>query len=199
MENGPSADSEIIFFSSWKWVLAGNQLTVTEPTGHASTFPLNSQQPIGIERENLQDMWLHCQQCLTQCQLIEAAVEQLNASPTASSVLPFFPLTVGRRPNATPSNSTTTTTKLSTASSSSSNKENQMVQPVLMGLKSFDGSVRSACSSATSKAPSVRRGDNQHQLSSVATKTVDVPGIGRVIQRSSGWSKCISLGSSSRS
>lgn len=185
MENGPSADSEIIFYSSWKWVFAGNQLTVTEPSGHTSTFPLNSKEPTGLDRENLQEMWLHCRECLAHCEKIETAVEHVNDSPAISTVLPLFPLTVGRRPNSTPSN---LTTKLSTAS----NKENQMVQPILMGLKSFDGSVRSSCSNATSKAQSVRPGDNQRQFSSV-TQTVEVPGIGRVMQRSSGYLNIFAL------
>lgn len=125
-----------------------------------------------MDRESMRDMWAHLKECLTHCEQIEAAVNQLAALPVANSTLPFFPLTIGRKPPAPNSN------KLS-----NSNKENQMSEPVLSGLKSFDGSVRSAVNS-TCKTASIRKIEQQKVVTAI--RTVDVPGIGRAIQKSSG-------------
>ena len=58
-----------------------------------------------------------------------------------------------------------------------------MIEPVLSGLKSFDGSVRSSINSSY-KTSSVRRFDQQQQVN--VSRTVIVPGIGRALQKSSG-------------
>lgn len=177
MENGPDADFEALFYCGWKMSRTSNAklLQITEPAGGPVTnVPLtNSDQSPDLDRESLRDMWRHLTECLAHCERIESAVHQLTGlAGTSGSPLPFFPLTVGRKPtaNAAP------TPKLS-----SSNKENRMVEPVLSGLKSFDGSVRSATNSS-SRGSSLR----QKIPSNVGTRMVEVVGIGRAIQKPSG-------------
>ena len=57
-----------------------------------------------------------------------------------------------------------------------------MAEPILSGLKSFDGSVRSSVNS-TCKTSSLRRFDQQQ---ADVSRAVSVPGIGRALQKSSG-------------
>ena len=170
MENGPNADFEALFYSGWKMARTLNGLQITEPNGQTSTLALKNEEP-QLDRESTRDLWHHLKECLVHCERIEAAVNQLAALPVGNTSLPFFPLTIGRKPPTPSSN------KLSC-----SNKENQITEPVLSGLKSFDGSVRSAANSSCKS--SLRRLDQQKPVN--ITRTVEVLGIGRAIQKSSG-------------
>lgn len=172
MENGPDADFETIFYCGWKLVRSQTSLAVTEPDGSASTWPLNKGEPT-LERDTIRDYWYHLKECLAHCERIEAAVNQLAALPVSNGSLPFFPLTIGRKPPAP----TPTVQQLST-----SNKENRMSEPVLSGLKSFDGSVRSAANSSC-KSSTIRRPE---QPKPGIVHAVDVPGIGRAIRKTTG-------------
>ena len=177
MENGPDADFEVLFYCGWKLVRTQTNLLVTEPNGPTTTWPLNKGEPM-LDRETTREMWYHLKESLAHCERIEAAVNQLADMPVSNGSLPFFPLTIGRKP-AAPS---PCVKQLST-----SNKENQMspiLDPLLSGLKSFDGSVRSTVSSS-SKASSIRH--PEQQKSAYVIHTVDVPGIGRAMRKSSGW------------
>ena len=173
MENGPDGDFEMLFYSGWKMVRSRVNLLVTEPHGQTSTWQLKDGEP-QLDRESVRDLWHHLKECQSHCERIEASINQLVALPISNGSLPFFPLTIGRKPIASPAS----TTKLSL-----SNKENLSSEPLLSGLKSFDGSVRSVASNS-SKASSLRRIDNQTPAS--ISRTVDVPGIGKAIQKSSG-------------
>lgn len=173
MENGPNADFEVLFYSGWKVVRTQTNLIFTEPSGQVTTLVLTNGEPL-IDRESTKDMWNHLKDCLNHCERIEAAVNQLAALPISNSSLPFFPLTVGRRPV-----SQNTSSKFSPMA----NKENQMNQsPLLSGLKSFDGSVRSnvlsSCKTYLRQMDSVK--------TSQVSRIVEVAGIGRAVQRSSG-------------
>lgn len=172
MENGPSADFEALFYSGWKMARSLNSLQITEPNGLMSTLTLKNDDEPHLDREITRDLWNHLKECYAHCERIEASVNQLASLPVANGSLQFFPLTIGRKP-ISPSS-----TKLSL-----SNKENRMTEPVLSGLKSFDGSVRSAANSSC-KSSSLRRLD-QHNPDNI-TKAIDVPGIGRVFQKNSG-------------
>lgn len=172
MENGPNGDFEAIFYSGSKMVRTHNSLMLSEPNGRITNIALTSNEP-SLDREVTRDMWNHLKECLVHCQRIEATVEQLNVLAFNGS-LPYFPITIGRRPPAHPSAGN----KLCL-----NNKENQMTEPALSGLKSFDGSVRSSISSSC-KTSSVRRLDQQQQVN--VSRTVVVPGVGRAIQKSSG-------------
>nr|SVE85404.1 EOG090X03P9 [Daphnia pulicaria] len=172
MENGPNADFEALFYSGWKMARSLNSLQITEPNGLMSTLTLKNDDEPHLDREITRDMWNHLKECYAHCERIEASVNQLASLPVANGSLQFFPLTIGRKP-ISPSS-----TKLSL-----SNKENRMTEPVLSGLKSFDGSVRSAANSSC-KSSSLRRLD-QHNPDNI-TKAIDVPGIGRVFQKNSG-------------
>ena len=180
MENGPDGDFEMLFYSGWKMVKTNVSLLVTEPHGQTSTWQLNGGEP-QLDRESVRELWHHLKECQSHCERIEASVNQLVALPISNGSLPFFPLTIGRKPVASPAS----TTKLSL-----SNKENVASEPVLSGLKSFDGSVRSVASN-NSKSSSGRRIDNQ--TPATISRTVDVPGIGRAIQKSSGNYICPSF------
>lgn len=173
MENGPDADFEALFYSGWKMSrsLHLNNLQITEPNGHTSTLALKNDEP-QLDRETTRDLWNHLKECLVHCERIEAAVNQLAALPVGNNSLAFFPLTIGRKPQAPTSN------KLSC-----SNKENQISEPVLSGLKSFDGSVRSTANSSC-KSSSLRPLDQQKPVN--ITRTAVVEGIGRVFQKSTG-------------
>nr|SVE84168.1 EOG090X03P9 [Daphnia pulex] len=172
MENGPNADFEALFYSGWKMARTLNSLQITEPNGLMSTLTLKNDDEPHLDREITRDLWNHMKECYAHCERIEASVNQLASLPVANGSLQFFPLTIGRKP-ISPSS-----TKLSL-----SNKENRMTEPVLSGLKSFDGSVRSAANSSC-KSSSLRRLD-QHNPDNI-TKAIDVPGIGRVFQKNSG-------------
>lgn len=179
MENGPEADFEVNFYSGWKLVRTQGKLVITEPNGSASSWPLSKGEPL-LDREANREMWYHVKETLAHCERIEAAVNQLAALPISNGSLPFFPLTIGRKPPA-PS---PTVKHLAP-----SNKENQMspmAEPLLSGLKSFDGSVRSTVSNV-SKASSVRHPEQQKP--SYIIHTVDVPGIGRAVRKSTGSHK----------
>lgn len=171
MENGPNADFEALFYSGWKMTRTVNGLQITEPSGQTSTLALKNDEP-HLERESTRDLWHHLKECLAHCERVEGVVNQLASLPVASGSLPFFPLTIGRKPMAPSSNK-----------QPSSNKENQVTEPVLSGLKSFDGSVRSAVNSS-GKSSSLRRLDHYKPVN--ITRTVEVAGIGRAIQKSSG-------------
>lgn len=170
MENGPNADFEALFYSGWKMARTLNGLQITEPNGQTSTVTFKNEEP-QLDRESTRDLWHHLKECLAHCERIETTVNQLAALPVSNSSLPFFPLTIGRKPPSPSSN------KLSC-----SNKENQIAEPVLSGLKSFDGSVRSAANSSCKS--SLRRLDQQKSVN--ITRTVEVLGIGLAIQKSSG-------------
>nr|SVE75033.1 EOG090X03P9 [Daphnia dolichocephala] len=171
MENGPNADFEALFYSGWKMTRTVNSLQITEPSGQTSTLALKNDEP-QLDRESTRDLWYHLKECLAHCERLEGVVTQLASLPAVNGSLPLFPLTIGRKPIPPSSN------KLSC-----SNKENQMMEPVLSGLKSFDGSVRSAINSS-GKSSSLRRVD--HHKPVTVTRTVEVSGIGRAIQKSSG-------------
>jgi len=178
MENGPNGDFETIFYSGSKLVRTVNSLVVSEPSGRLTTLALSNNEPT-FDRESTRDMWNHLKECLAHCLRIEAAVTQLTTLPLSGS-LPFFPITIGRRP---------ASAQVASSKLSVSNKENRMVEPVLSGLKSFDGSVRSGVSNSvtsniSSKTTALRCFDPQQAIS--VSRTVDVPGIGRAIQKSSG-------------
>jgi uncharacterized alpha-E superfamily protein len=172
MENGPNADFEALFYSGWKMARSLNSLQITEPNGLVSTLTLKNEDEPQLDREITIDMWNHLKECYAHCERIEASINQLASLPVANGSFQFFPLTIGRKPIAPSSN------KLSL-----SNKENRITEPVLSGLRSFDGSVRSAANSSC-KNSSLRRLDH-HNPDSI-TKAVDVLGIGRVFQKNSG-------------
>ena len=175
MENVPNADFEGIFYSGHKLVRTqGGSLTLTEANGRITTMTLINNEPT-LDRESVRDMWNHLKECLVHCERIEATVTQLTALSMNGS-LPFFPLTIGRKP--AQQQPVITHSKLSM-----SNKENRIAEPVLSGLKSFDGSVRSSSSSCKTSS-ALRRVDHQQQ--SAVSRTVDVPGIGRAIQKTTG-------------
>nr|CAG4643105.1 EOG090X03P9 [Ilyocryptus agilis] len=177
MENGPDGDFEAIFYSGWKLVRTQGNLSVTEPGGGpASTWTLKDGEP-QLDRESIREMWYHLKECRAHCERIEAAVNQLAALPICNGSLPFFPLTVGRKPVVQPAGNKQLTIN---------NKENQIQisEPALSGLKSFDGSVRSAANSSCKSTASLRRPDQQKSVA--VSRTVDVPGIGRAVQKSSG-------------
>ena len=176
MENGPNGDFEILFYSGWKMVRTSTNLTVTEASGLTSTYGIGQDNEVNLDRENQRDMWLHFKECMAHCERIETTINQL-ATLSAGSNLPLFPLTIGRRPAPATTSGRTSTN----ITNGSNNKENQILEPVLLGLKSFDGSVRGSIGS--SKMPSLRRSDSQ--LSTVS-QTVDVPGIGRAVRKSTG-------------
>ncbi|XP_057374397.2 serine/threonine-protein kinase PLK4-like [Daphnia carinata] len=171
MENGPNADFEALFYSGWKMTRTTNGLQITEPNGQMTTLTLKNEEP-HLDRESIRDLWHHLKECLAHCERVEEVVNQLASLPIANGSLPFFPITIGRKPMAPSSNK-----------QSCSNKENQVTEPVLSGLKSFDGSVRSAVNNS-GKSASLRRLD-QPKLVNI-TRTVEVSGIGRAIQKSSG-------------
>ena len=172
MENGPNGDFEAIFYSGLKMVRTLNNLVLSEPNGRITNITITNNEPL-LDREATREMWSHLKECLVHCQQIEATIEQLKNLPLNGS-LPYFPITIGRRPPAQSS----VANKLCL-----NNKENQMIEPVLSGLKSFDGSVRSSINSSY-KTSSVRRFDQQQQVN--VSRTVIVPGIGRALQKSSG-------------
>nr|SVE70956.1 EOG090X03P9 [Daphnia similis]SVE71587.1 EOG090X03P9 [Daphnia similis]SVE72219.1 EOG090X03P9 [Daphnia similis] len=171
MENGPNADFEALFYSGWKMTRTTNGLQITEPNGQTTTLTLKNEEP-HLDRESIRDLWHHLKECLAHCERVEEVVNQLASLPIANGSLPFFPLTIGRKPMAPSSNK-----------QSCSNKENQVTEPVLSGLKSFDGSVRSAVNNS-GKSSSLRRLDHPKMVN--ITRTVEVSGIGRAIQKSSG-------------
>lgn len=182
MENGPNADFEALFYSGWKMARSFhlNNLQITEPNGQTSTLLLkNGSNEPQLDRESTRDLWYHLKECLTHCERIEASVSQLAALPVGNSSLPFFPLTIGRKPQAPTSN------KLSC-----SNKENQISEPVLSGLKSFDGSVRSTANSSC-KSSSLKRLEQLNPVN--ITRTAEVEGIGRVFQKSTGKFRLVFL------
>nr|SVE86661.1 EOG090X03P9 [Daphnia similis] len=171
MENGPNADFESLFYSGWKMTRTTNGLQITEPNGQTTTLTLKNGEP-HLDRESIRDLWHHLKECLAHCERVEEVVNQLASLPIANGSLPFFPITIGRKPMAPSSNK-----------QSCSNKENQVTEPVLSGLKSFDGSVRSAVNNS-GKSSSLRRLDYPKPVN--ITRTVEVSGIGRAIQKSSG-------------
>lgn len=173
MENGPNADFEALFYSGWKMVRTQTNLVLTQPCGQVTQIALNNGEPL-IDRDSTKDMWYHLKECLSHCERIEAAVNQLAALPISNSSLPFFPLTVGRKP----------VTQISSSKfSPMANKENHMNHsPLLSGLKSFDGSVRS--NGLSSCKTSLKQVDPAK--TSQVSRVVEVPGIGRAVQRSSG-------------
>ncbi|XP_032787305.2 serine/threonine-protein kinase PLK4 isoform X2 [Daphnia magna] len=171
MENGPNADFEALFYSGWKMTRTTNGLQITEPSGQTTTLTLKNEEP-HLDRESIRDLWHHLKECLAHCERVEEVVNQLASLPIANGSLPFFPITIGRKPMAPSSNK-----------QSCSNKENQVTEPVLSGLKSFDGSVRSAVNNS-GKTSSLRRLDHPKLVN--ITRTVEVFGIGRAIQKSSG-------------
>nr|SVE80651.1 EOG090X03P9 [Daphnia magna] len=171
MENGPNADFEALFYSGWKMTRTTNGLQITEPNGQTTTLTLKNEEP-HLDRESIRDLWHHLKECLAHCERVEEVVNQLASLPIANGSLPFFPITIGRKPMAPSSNK-----------QSCSNKENQVTEPVLSGLKSFDGSVRSAVNNS-GKTSSLRRLDHPKLVN--ITRTVEVSGIGRAIQKSSG-------------
>nr|SVE79400.1 EOG090X03P9 [Daphnia magna] len=171
MENGPNADFEALFYSGWKMTRTTNGLQITEPNGQTTTLTLKNEEP-HLDRESIRDLWHHLKECLAHCERVEEVVNQLASLPIANGSLPFFPITIGRKPMAPSSNK-----------QSCSNKENQVTEPVLSGLKSFDGSVRSAVNNS-GKTSSLRRLDHPKLVN--ITRTVEVFGIGRAIQKSSG-------------
>lgn len=171
MENEPNGDFEVIFYSGSKMVRTLNSLVLNEPNGRITTIALTNNEP-SLDREATRDMWNHLKECLVHCQRIDTAIEQLKTLPLNGS-LPCFPITIGRRPPA----QSTVSNKLCL-----NNKENQMAEPILSGLKSFDGSVRSSVNS-TCKTSSLRRFDQQQ---ADVSRAVTVPGIGRALQKSSG-------------
>nr|SVE87914.1 EOG090X03P9 [Daphnia similis] len=171
MENGPNADFESLFYSGWKMTRTTNGLQITEPNGQTTTLTLKNGEP-HLDRESIRDLWHHLKECLAHCERVEEVVNQLASLPIANGSLPFFPITIGRKPMAPSSNK-----------QSCSNKENQVTEPVLSGLKSFDGSVRSAVNNS-GKSSSLRRLDHPKLVN--ITRTVEVSGIGRAIQKSSG-------------
>lgn len=182
MENGPNADFEALFYSGWKMARSFhlNNLQITEPNGQTSTLLLkNGSNEPQLDRESTRDLWYHLKECLTHCERIEASVSQLAGLPVGNSSLPFFPLTIGRKPQAPTSN------KLSC-----SNKENQISEPVLSGLKSFDGSVRSTANSSC-KSSSLKRLEQLNPVN--ITRTAEVEGIGRVFQKSTGKFRLVFL------
>ena len=178
MENGPDADFEAIFYSGWKLVKSQSNLILTEPHGPTSTYSLSKGEPL-LDRENTRELWYHLKECLLHCERIEAGVNQLAALPVSNGSLPFFPMTIGRKPVTPPSAGVNQL-------SSSSNKENRMMmsEPVLSGLRSFDGSLRnsSTASSCKSSSTSSRKPDKLDPV----TQTADVPRIGRALQKLSG-------------
>nr|CAG4638347.1 EOG090X03P9 [Cyclestheria hislopi] len=169
MENGPNSDFEAMFYSGTKLVRTQNNLIITEPTGGTSTYSLDQNEP-AFDVGHLREFWIHFKEGLEHCERIEDAITQLTHLPV-NTLLPLFPLTIGRRPNQQQTPSTKTST---------SDKENQVMEPVLSGLKSFDGSVRSS----SSKAPPLRRLDAQQN--STISRSVHVPGIGQVIHKHTG-------------
>lgn len=171
MENGPNADFEMLFYNGWKFIWTLSNLQTIEPNGQASNWPLTKGDPT-FDRDVLQDLWRHLNECHAHCIHLESTIEQIAKLAVGKSSLPFFPLTIGRKPSSTVPNNN----KISIC-----NKENQVSEPVLSGLKSFDGSVRSAVSSASKN--SVRRLDQQKPG---GITQMEVPGIGRVIQKSQG-------------
>nr|SVE89791.1 EOG090X03P9 [Daphnia sinensis]SVE91047.1 EOG090X03P9 [Daphnia sinensis]SVE91672.1 EOG090X03P9 [Daphnia sinensis] len=171
MENGPNADFESLFYSGWKMTRTTNGLQLTEPNGQTTTLTLKNGEP-HLDRESIRDLWYHLKECLAHCERVEEVVNQLASLPISNGSLPFFPITIGRKPMAPSSNK-----------QSCSNKENQVTEPVLSGLKSFDGSVRSAVNNS-GKNSSLRRLDHPKLVN--ITRTVEVSGIGRAIQKSSG-------------
>lgn len=138
MENGPNADFETLFYSGWKLTRNSNGLQITEPNGQTSIHPLKNDEP-HLDRESTRELWYHLKECLAHCERIEATVNQLATLSAGNNSLPFFPLTIGRKP-------TPTSNRLS-----SSNKENQILGPALSGLKSFDDSVRSTANSCSQR------------------------------------------------
>merc|ERR550534_31881 len=98
MENGPNGDFEAIFYSGLKMVRTLNNLVLSEPNGRITNITITNDEPL-LDREATREMWSHLKECLVHCQQIEATIEQLKNLPLNGS-LPYFPITIGRRPPA---------------------------------------------------------------------------------------------------
>ena len=173
MENSPDADFECLFYSGWKLIRTsssngggggGFRIQATDPKNQTDST-INKIPPELLE---------HMDECRSHCLSIESCMARMTPAASSPSNLPTFPVTIGRRP--TVASAAGVRAPLTTTTS---NKENE---PVLSGLRSFDGSVRSAAVAGASAAVSSTCSSTGKSFG----RSVQVAGVGRATQKANG-------------